>query len=82
MKLYMKEIATDVKMNKHSIGKITHTVAMKTLLESCNEDKCTLGNISSSLNGSKIGSISSSISEKTTNIDDRISRSCLDMFLI
>lgn len=49
IKLYMKDILMDVKWNKKSLEKIT--TAMKTLFESCHEDKQTLCMITSHLKG-------------------------------
>lgn len=72
IKLYMKDILADVKVNKNSLGKIT--TAMKTLFESCHEDKQTLCNITSYLkeNGNNVTSVCDKIDkmEKQTSKDN------------
>lgn len=77
VKLYMKDILADVKMNKHSLGKLT--IAMKTLFESSHKDKGTLGNITSNLNENhtKIEAMSKTVGK----IEEQTSNYCFEEHL-
>lgn len=77
IKLYMKDTAKDVTTNQQYLGKLT--TAMKTLFESCNEDKGALGKIISYLN--KSGTEIEAISKRIGTIEEQTSCYCFEQHL-
>lgn len=77
IKLYMKDTAKDVRTNQQYLGKLT--TAMKTLFESCNEDKGALGKIISYLN--KNSTEIETISKRIGTIEEQTSCYCFEQHL-
>lgn len=77
IKLYMKDILEDVQSNRKSLENITK--AMKTLFQSCSEDKQTLAKITSYLkeDGSSVA-LGNNKCDKVDTVDERTSNICLD----
>lgn len=77
VKLYMTGILADVQCNKNALGKLT--TAMKTLFESCDQDKQTLCMITKHLKDRD--SDMKAISEKIDRMDEQTSHSVVEKHL-